>query len=168
MRSEIATPVDAAALSELLNAADWRLWSQGKLEAAPIPEITPAEVAAMISGGTTTILVRRGDSFSTLLGCVALEMSDTEACTVSMLAVAAKSRRMAVGRALLEDVEQFAADRGAAMAKIAVTEGRDDMVAWFGRRGYRPTDRREAHHARVGGDANLPSTLRFFVLEKYL
>jgi GNAT superfamily N-acetyltransferase len=89
-------------------------------------------------------------------------------CTISMLAVAAQFRGIAVGRALLEDSEQFAADRGATMAKIAVTAGHDDMVAWLGHRGKRPTGGRKARPARVGGDASLPGTLRFVVLEKYL
>jgi GNAT superfamily N-acetyltransferase len=169
MRSEIATPVDAAALAELLNAADWSLWPRGLVEAEPLPGIAPREVAAMISGSATTILVRRTDHFPMLLGCVAVELSDARVCTISMLAVAAQFRGTAVGRALLEDSEQFAVDRGATMAKIAVTAGHDDMVAWLGRRGYRLTGGREAHPRRVGGgDVKLPGALRFVVLEKYL
>lgn len=170
MRSEIATAVDAGAVAELLNTADWSLSRRGGIEETePLPGMTSKDTAAMIGGGSTIMLVRRACAFPMLLGCIAVEMSDTGACTISMLAVASELRRMAVGRALLEDAEQFAADRGATMAKITVTESRRDLVAWYERRGYRPAVRREAHPARLGGDdAGLPGVLRFVVLEKRL
>ncbi|MBR0663100.1 GNAT family N-acetyltransferase [Roseomonas hellenica] len=170
MRSEIATAADARAVAELLDSADWSLPRRGGIEAAePLPGMTSEEAAAMIGRASTIILVRRAGTFPMLLGCIAVEMNDMGACTISMLAVASEFRRTAIGRALLEDAEQFAADRSATQARIVVSKSRRDLVAWYERRGYRPTGRREAHTAGLGGgDAGLPSALRFIVLEKRL
>lgn len=170
MQSEIATAADAEAVAELLNAADGGLSRRGWIEGTePLPGMTMKDAAAMIGASSTIMLVRRAGAFPMLLGCITVELSDTGACTITMLAVASEVRGMAVGRALLEDAEQCAADRGATMAKIAVTEARRDLVAWYERRGYRPAGRREAHSARLsGGGAELPSALRFVLLEKRL
>jgi len=88
-------------------------------------------------------------------------------CTISMLAVAPEFQTAALGRALLKDAEQLAADKGTTVAKITVVQQRESLLAWYERRGYRRTG---SHEAFPYGDASVGTPLRddlqFVILEK--
>jgi ribosomal protein S18 acetylase RimI-like enzyme len=87
------------------------------------------DVAAMIVSTSTTVLVRRSDNSSAVRACVAVEMNGASRCTISMLAVAPELQAAGLGRDLLADAEQFAADRGVTSAKITVVEQRETLIA---------------------------------------
>jgi ribosomal protein S18 acetylase RimI-like enzyme len=173
VQSETATAVDAKPLSDLINAAyrgagGRRGWTH-EAELISGERARSKDIAAMISDSSTTVLLRRGGDRSPLLGCIAVEMNSTTDCTISMLAVAPEFQTAGLGRALLEDAEQFAAGKGATIAKITVVKQREALLAWYERRGYRRTG---AHEAFPYGDDSvgtpLRDDLRFVVLEKRL
>jgi ribosomal protein S18 acetylase RimI-like enzyme len=173
MQSEVATATDATPLAQLVNAAyrgtgGRHGWTD---EAALIAgdRASSEDIAAMIGDGSTTVLVRRSDQPPALLGCVAVEMTGTARCTISMLAVAPERQATGLGRALLADAERLAASLGATIARITVVQQRDSLIDWYERRGYR----------RTGGLENFPygddsvgtprrDDLRFVILERTL
>jgi ribosomal protein S18 acetylase RimI-like enzyme len=173
MLSEIATEADAAALSDLVNAAyrgtqGPRGWTR-ETELLSGARATANDIAAMIGGGTTTVLIRRRSDSSAPLGCVAVEIDGDGCGMISMLAVAPDAQNAAIGRALLADAERLATDGGATVARMTVIRQRDELVAWYERRGYRRTGRSEPFPY---GDDSVGTPLRddlaFVVLEKTL
>jgi len=76
----------------------------------------------------------------------------SEIATISMLAVAPAFQAAALGRALLKDAEQLAADKGTTVAKITVVRQRESLLAWYERRGCRRTG---SHEAFPYGDASV-------------
>jgi ribosomal protein S18 acetylase RimI-like enzyme len=173
MQSEVATPTDATTLAQLVNAAyrgtgGRHGWTD---EAALIAgdRASSEDIAAMIGGGSTTVLLRRSEQPRALLGCVAVEMNSTAGCTISMLAVAPERQSTGLGRALLADAERFAASQGAIIAKITVLEQRDSLIDWYRRRGYRRTG---GHETFPYGDDRVGTPrrddLRFVILERAL
>jgi ribosomal protein S18 acetylase RimI-like enzyme len=173
VQSEIATVIDATPLADLVNAAYRGAggrygWTH---EAALIggDRISSTDVAATIGDGSTTVLVRRGDKSSAPLGCVAIEVNSADRCTISMLAVAPERQATGLGGALLADAEQFAASKGATIAKITVVQQREALIAWYERRGYRRTGALEGFpydDDSVG--TPLRDDLVFVILEKVL
>jgi ribosomal protein S18 acetylase RimI-like enzyme len=173
VQSEIAVAIDAKHISDLVNAAyrgasGRRGWTH-EAELIAGERTRWKDVAAMIDNTSTTVLVRRGNSPSALLACVAVEMNSPSRCTISMLAVAPEFQTAGVGRDLLADAEQFAAARGVTIAKMTVVEQRKSLIAWYEGRGYRKTG---AHEAFPYGDDSvgtpLRDDLRFVILEKVL
>lgn len=173
MRSKVATMADAGALADLVNAAYRGIggrcgWTH-EAELISGERAKASDVAAVIGDNLTAVLMRRHDNPPALVGCVAVEMNDASTCTISMLAVAPEFQTAALGRALLEDAERFAADKGATVAKITVVQQRDALLAWYERRGYRRTGSLEAFP--YGDDSvgtPLRDDLRFVVLKKIL
>ena len=173
MQSEIATAIDARRVAHLVNAAyrgtGGRLgWTH---EAGLIAgdRTSSKGVADMINDSSMTVLIRRDDRSRALLGCVAVELNDTDHCTISMLAVDPATQRAGVGGALLADAEQFAASKGARITRMTVVRQRDSLIAWYERRGYWQTAALEAFPY---GDDSIGRPRRddlgFVVLEKIL
>jgi GNAT superfamily N-acetyltransferase len=175
MKIDIAVPADADALAQLVNAA-YR-GSSGRVgwtaEASLISgaRVRTADVSAMINDEATTILVARDarasdTGASSLSGCVAIE-ADDESCMLSMLAVDPDLQSGQIGRTLLESAERFASQNGARIAKMTVIRQRDTLIAWYERRGYRPTGAIEPFP--YGDDSvgtPLRDDLQFVVLQK--
>lgn len=172
MQSEIATALDAKLVADLVNAAyrgvgGRRGWTH-EAELISGDRVNPSDVAALIGDGATSVLVRRGTP-PTLLGCVAVEMNGANKCTISMVAVEPGRQAAGIGRALLADAERFAADKGATIAKITVVDQREQLIAWYERRGYRRTGDVDAFpygDHRVG--IPLRDGLQLVILEKVL
>jgi ribosomal protein S18 acetylase RimI-like enzyme len=173
MQSDIATVNDAEPLAILVNAAYRGAGGQvgWTHETALIAgnRATAKDIAALIRGGSATVLVRRGDPPPALRGCIAIEIDGGCCCTLSMLAVDPGLQASGLGRALLADAEAFAAAKGARTAKMTVVQQRESLIAWYERRGYRRTGALEAFpydDDSVG--TPLRDDLRFVVLEKAL
>ena len=173
MQSEIATVVDATPLADLVNAAYRGTgghygWTH-EAELIAGNRASTRDVATLIDDSSATVLIRRGDKPPALLGCVAVEMNNADRCTISMLAIAPEHQAAGLGRALLADAEQFAASKGATIAKITVVQQREALIAWYERRGYRRTGALEAFPY---GDDSVGMPMRddlgFVVLEKNL
>lgn len=104
---------------------------------------TDAELVAALLADTssTVVLARRRDE---LVGCCALSRRPMQRVRLSMLAVAPDRQRAGVGRALVEEAARRAGeDFGARAVELAVLAPRQDLLAWYRRRGFRHTGRSE-------------------------
>ena len=108
-----------------------------------------------------------------ILACVFLERvqdeTDVVRCELGMLTVSPALQAGGLGRILLDGAEDFARIWGAAALVIHVISVRQDLIAWYERRGFRRTGATEAfpyQDERYG----LPrhDDLQFLVLEKPL
>jgi ribosomal protein S18 acetylase RimI-like enzyme len=104
-----------------------------------------------------------------IVGCVLLRREVTGAY-IGMLAVRPFLQALGIGKRLLAEAEKRASiEFGAERSRMTVIEQRQDLIAWYVRRGYLVTKRTEPFpygNPRFG----LPrrTDLRFVVLEKTL
>jgi ribosomal protein S18 acetylase RimI-like enzyme len=172
MRSEVANPSDAVPLMYLVNAAyrgagGQRGWTH-EAELLAGDRIRTSDVVAMLGDAHTTVLTRRSGEPPAILGCIAIEMTCTQRCTIFMLAVAPKHQAAGLGRALLADAEDFAANGGARIARISVIRQRESLIAWYERRGYRRTGALEVFPYDGSVGTPLRDDIELVVLEKAL
>jgi ribosomal protein S18 acetylase RimI-like enzyme len=104
-----------------------------------------------------------------VVGSVCVRVDPPGLAHIGMFAVSPALQRAGLGSALLVEAEQEAVARGAQVARMTVIEQRPELLAWYGRRGYRDTGEREPFpygDPRFG----LPrrDDLRFVVLRKSL
>ena len=118
--------------------------------------------------GAVILLLREAAS-GPILGSVWLEPARDHRWYLGMLSVNPQLQARQLGRTLLEGAEAFAATRGAMRMEMTVITIRETLVAWYLRRGYRPTGERRPFP--YGDDRfGLPQQegLEFVVLEKAL
>ena len=101
------------------------------------------------------------------LGHVWLEPQEAGVWYLGLLTVRPDRQDRKLGRALLAAAEAYARERGARRVRMTVVDRRHSLIAWYERRGYRPTGERRPwpyHDPRVGR----PTTpdLGFLVLER--
>ncbi len=127
----------------------------------------PQEIGEIIGGSLSQIrLAHRGGM---LVGCVRIEDAG-DAGYIGMVSVAPTLQAAGVGRQLLVEAERIIRDDlHRTRARMTVIGQRDTLIAWYLRRGYFVTGRREAFpygEPRAG----LPkrADLYFEVLEKEL
>ena len=87
----------------------------------------------------STILTLREDASSQLLACVWVEPMPDDVWLIGMVSVDPERQDGGLGRRLLDAAEAHAGARGGRFGKMTVIEGRDTLIAWYGRRGYAPT-----------------------------
>ncbi|WP_261164580.1 GNAT family N-acetyltransferase [Microbacterium sp. Marseille-Q6965] len=99
-----------------------------------------AQVEALLNvAGSVVLLVERGGR---LAACCHLEHRDDYAY-FGMFAVAPRAQGDGIGRALLCEAERVASEEwGLAELRMTVITARDDLIAWYERRGYRRTGER--------------------------
>jgi len=108
-----------------------------------------------------------------LLACVRLDSSASAqlqvACQIGMLAVRPQAQDRGLGRIMLQHAELEGRARGARLARMMVVSIREDLIAWYERRGYRRTGDVEPFPYRDApfGHPQRPD-LEFAVLEKAL
>jgi ribosomal protein S18 acetylase RimI-like enzyme len=127
----------------------------------------PVSVADTIAKPTSRIVLaeRNGE----LLACANIEHTD-EGCYFGMFSVRPTLQGGGVGNALLTECERIAtADWKARAVHMTVIKQRDELIAWYERRGYRRTGERKPFpygDPRFG----LPKRedLEFIVMEKAL
>lgn len=125
-----------------------------------------AAVASLLAqAGSEILLAVQG---GVLVGCCHLA-PHAVGCYFGMFAVRPGSQGRGVGQQLLAAAEARAAARGARTMRMTVIAQRVELIAWYERRGYRPTGEREPFpygDERFG----LPrrDDLEFVVLEKPL
>lgn len=143
-----------------------------------------AEVRALVVGEHTRfVLVEERESAtdgsgerrsaergaSAILGCVLLK--DEGACAyVGMFSVRPAMQARGLGRALLAEAERIARDElRRDVVRMTVIAQRDELIAWYARRGYLLTGKREPFpYHLVGSGDPLRDDLVFEVLEKRL
>ncbi|MDQ2789438.1 MAG: GNAT family N-acetyltransferase [Actinomycetota bacterium] len=127
---------------------------------------TAAEAVAEVLAApeSTIILVEIG---SDLVGCVGLTKHVT--CAVlGMLAVRPELQNQGIGRAIIREAERISLDELAAKEiRMHVLHMRNDIIAWYDRRGYQPNGERAPFpygDERVG--VPIHDDLEFVVLVK--
>jgi GNAT superfamily N-acetyltransferase len=103
------------------------------------------------------------------VGHVRLDAEADGVWHLSMLTVDPDRQDGGVGRALLEAAEAWARGRGARAMQMSVVRQREELIAWYARRGYAPTGETEPFPY---GDARFGTPTRddlcFVILEKAL
>lgn len=111
-----------------------------------------AAVGAIIAGSASRMLVATTEDDG-LLACCQLEHRGEHAY-FGMFAVSPTLQGGGIGHALLAEAERIARDDwDAPVMQMTVLTQRDDLIAWYQRRGYRPTGEREpfpSHDRRFG------------------
>lgn len=126
---------------------------------------------ALAAPGTAVLLAVDGSDPGHLLGCceVRVHAGDDGAAHFGMFAVAPDRQAGGVGSALLDAAERQAASSGATALEMWVIDQREELIAWYRRRGYEPTGE---HRPFPYGDERFGTPrrddLRFVVLAKPL
>lgn len=79
------------------------------------------------------------DAVGAHLGHVRLDEGADGVWFLAMLTVAPDRQDGGLGRAILEAAETWVRARGGAAIRMTVIRQREELIAWYGRRGYAPT-----------------------------
>jgi ribosomal protein S18 acetylase RimI-like enzyme len=167
-----AREADAEAIAILVNSAyrgpgSHRGWTT---EADYIggQRTDPDAVLATIRTPQNAILVVRGQKG--LNACVHVERQAADVAYISMLTVRPPLQGSQLGRHLLAAAETFARrEYGARFIEMNVLELREELIAWYERRGYLPTGEQRPFpygDERIG--IPVRDDLRFIVLRREL
>ena len=123
-------------------------------------------VAALLAGPGRVLLVLR--DAGEIVACVHLERLAQGVCYLGMLTVRPDAQSGGLGRRMLEAAECHARQHfGSSIMEMTVIEARSELIAWYGRRGYRATGE---YRPFPYGDARfgvpLRDDLRFVVLRR--
>ena len=113
------------------------------------------------------LLTFRGDPDGPLLGTVWLDKKKGGVWNLGLLTIRPDLQNKQLGRALLAAAEDFARERGGRRIRMTVVNVRDNLLAWYQRRGYRVTGETQPFpygDERYGRP--LRDDLHFVVLEK--
>lgn len=167
-----ATSADIEELCSLVNAAyrghGGRPGWTHETELIEGKRADPTSLAAMLEQNITVLLLRTSTR-DKLTGCVAVQPQVDSTWYISMLAIDPEQQAAGFGRTLLKAAESYAAERGAALARMTVIQVRESLIAWYERCGYRRTGETEPfpYEDQSVGKA-LRADLHFVVLEKTL
>lgn len=137
----VATAGDAVAIAALVNAAyrptSGRIGWTHERDLVGGPRIKAAQVVDAISQPDSVLLVA---SVTTgIAACVHLQKRG-EVCLLGLLAVDPGLQGAGIGKRMLGQAEQFAVDTwGCTTIRISVLSQRAELLAYYRRRGYRPT-----------------------------
>jgi len=96
------------------------------------------ELQALIEADDAQLwLLERGEE---LLASMVVKRETAEVAHVGMIAVRPDLQQQGAGRALLEKAEQVAAAQGCKRLEMTVIGQREELIAWYERRGYTRTD----------------------------
>jgi GNAT superfamily N-acetyltransferase len=163
----LARTEDAAAIAALVNAAyrgggGWTT-EAGLLEG---PRIDADGIAALIARPESVLLVLESDG--ALAGSVHLERREGYAY-LGLLAVDPSRQVGGAGKRILATAEAWMARTwGTARVRMTVLTAQSELLAFYGRRGYRPTGHREAFPEHAGAGRPLRDDLALETLEKAL
>jgi GNAT superfamily N-acetyltransferase len=137
-----AKPTDIGALVALVNSAyrgdsSRRGWTT-EADLIDGTRIDAAALEEIIGSADRAVLVLRAETG--LFGCVQIDKKDAETAYVGMLTIRPTLQGSGIGRQLLAAAETFArAEFGSRVAEMTVIEVREELIAWYERRGYAAT-----------------------------
>jgi len=99
------------------------------------------EVAAVLDRPGSVLLLAEANG--RLAGCCHLERRPERAAHFGMFAVDPKSQGSGVGSALLREAKRMASSWGCRKMRMTVIRQREDLIAWYRRRGFEPTGESE-------------------------
>src|SRR5579871_5361795 len=169
-----ATDTELAAVAALVNSAyrgessrqGWTTETDYIDGQRTDPETLRRDLAAQPDA---ELLVLRDEPTGPMLGCVWLEPAGGADWYLGMLTVRPDLQDRRLGRGLLEAAERHAAAQGARRIRMTVVHIREELIAWYLRRGYAATGERLPfpYEDALFGVPNRPG-LEFVVLEKPL
>jgi GNAT superfamily N-acetyltransferase len=132
------------------------------------PRTSREELESFIADPARHLLVWREEG--TIRACVLLWKRSEELVYLGMLTVDPALQGAGLGKRLLQSAEDFARDMlGARRMEMQVFSRRRELLAFYHRRGYRPTgERRPFPYAQWPQAGALFEDLEFVVLEKAL
>jgi ribosomal protein S18 acetylase RimI-like enzyme len=113
------------------------------------------------------LLVWRDEAGGALMGTVWMQPRDGGVWYLGLLTVRPDVQNRQLGRTLLAAAESYAKERGGRRITMTVLSGRDVLMAWYERRGYRKTGETQPYpygDGRIGRP--LRDDLHFVVMEK--
>ena len=113
------------------------------------------------------LLVWRDEPAGQLMGTVWLEPKVDDVWYLGLLTVRPDVQNRQLGRTLLAAAESYVKERGGRRITMTVLSGRDALMGWYERRGYRKTGETQPYpygNPRVGKP--LRDDLHFVVMEK--
>lgn len=114
------------------------------------PRTDGAALAAMIGDAGQHILVHDGDDAP--LACVLIAANATGIAYLGLLCVDPRAQAGGIGRRMIAMAEAEAvAQWGAHTMEMTVIDARNDLIAWYARRGYRPSGEIRPLPAAIGG-----------------
>jgi N-acetylglutamate synthase-like GNAT family acetyltransferase len=171
MHLEPATSDDLPALHALIESAyrgtSARLgWShEADLLEGQRTDLTALQ--AMLDDPAQHLLVFRDNEL--LRACVALTDKGKALAYLGMLTVDPKQQASGIGRLLLAAAQEHAAGFGAKRVEMTVIAQREELIAWYERRGYACTgERRPFPHGDPRFGLPRRDDLEFVVLERLL
>ena len=151
IRFQTATLLQAQELAHLVNSAYRGEYAeQGWTSEASIlgGQRTDAEsLSAIIQTPKHQIEMVFDTVSKQLIGCVHLIQESPDTLYFGMLTVEPKLQGKGIGKILLNHVENVAKAYGLGRIRFTVIPARTELVAFYERRGYRPTGRTEAFPA---------------------
>jgi DNA-binding MarR family transcriptional regulator/ribosomal protein S18 acetylase RimI-like enzyme len=143
-----ATDADVPAIATLMNLAyrsrgsdaGWTTeadYFEGKRTSAALLR---QDIAA---NADATLLVWRHPPDGNLLGCVWLQPEGDGVWYLGSLTIGPSEQNRGFGRKLLAASEAWVRERGGREIRMTVVNVRDDLLAWYARRGYAPTSETE-------------------------
>jgi GNAT superfamily N-acetyltransferase len=168
----VARAADVPALVALVNAAyrgtpSRRGWTSEEHLLAGT-RVAAADISELLAAPDGAMLLIRGQS--ALNGCVHLKKTDADTVYLSLLSVRPAMQSSQLGRSLLAAAERYAREQFAAKRiEMTVIEQREELLAWYERRGYTRTGELRPFpydDARLGTPTR--DDLRFVVLERRL
>ena len=104
--------------------------------------IADPELRELMQFQDTRLLLVRGES-AELLGCVLVKKLNAETAYLGMLTVNVARQTGGLGKFLVSETEKFARETfGAKLIELTVVGQRDELIAWYERRGYQKTGER--------------------------
>lgn len=168
IRFRNAAPADLPALEKLVNSAyRGEASKQGwTTEADLLDGIRTDEAALAAMLQETSAIIRTAWQDSTLAGSVYLRQQG-EKLYLGMLTVSPSIQALGIGSQLLQEAERYAKEIGCTAITMTVITVREELIAWYERRGYRQTpERRPFPNDPRFGIPKQP--LEFLVMEKEL
>jgi ribosomal protein S18 acetylase RimI-like enzyme len=138
----IAQPADAPAVRALIESgyrgdSARKGWSN-EADLLEGDRTTPEEVAAMIAAPEKRVLLAEEDG--TLVGTVTVTDLGSARAYMGLLCIDPERQAGGLGRTLVREVERLAADVfGATVMELIVVDVREELIAWYERRGYTRT-----------------------------
>jgi GNAT superfamily N-acetyltransferase len=172
MRLRSASLADAATIAALINAAyrgdsSRRGWTTEAEFLDGQRTDTQAIEQILAAPDQHMLLIEHGGQ---LIGCVHLEKSRDDVCHFGMFVIKPEVQGRGLGKWFIAAAENFArTELGCLTMQMLVISIRDELIAWYERRGYRPTGERQAFpygNERFG--VPLRDDLEFVVLAKKL
>lgn len=101
----------------------------------------PEGMDAIFADPAQTLLAARKDG--SIIGCIALKDKGQGRHYFGMLTIAPTQQGAGLGKMLLAAAEQLARDAGGTIMEMWVIKQREDLIAWYERRGYAATGQYE-------------------------